>query len=192
MLRSFGLGLGLETFAKSLRVLVSENLVSEKKSRFRFRKNLVSEKSLGFGFGKFGFGKKSLSFGFEKIWYRKKSRSRFQKIWSRKRKNPNNKNSARNDVPIVIQCCTCLQKYCTKLNISTAICKISFIMRRGFDICNTFANLCPLCPCKIGLRGEREWTGLGAESHKPHQRVSNADRKVFANPEIFCDKFIIA
>ena len=42
--------LGFEIFAKSLRVLVSvsENLVSEKKSRFRFRKNLVSEKSLGF------------------------------------------------------------------------------------------------------------------------------------------------
>ena len=66
--------LGFETFAKSLRVSVSvsENLVSEKKSRFRFRKNFVSEK---------------------------KSRSRFQKIWSRKIKNPNNKNSARNEVP---------------------------------------------------------------------------------------------
>ena len=51
--------LGFETFAKSLRVSVSvsENLVSEKKSRFRFRKNLVSEKSLGLGFGKFGLGK---------------------------------------------------------------------------------------------------------------------------------------
>ena len=59
MLRSLGLGLGLETFAKFLRVSVSvsKNLVSEKKSRFRFRKNLVSEKSLGFGFGKFGIGK---------------------------------------------------------------------------------------------------------------------------------------
>ena len=44
MLRSVGLGLGLETFAKFLRVLVSvsQNLVSVKKSRFRFRKNLVS------------------------------------------------------------------------------------------------------------------------------------------------------
>ena len=53
MLRSLGLGLGLETFAKFLRVSVSvsKNLVSEKKSRFRFRKNLVSEKSLGIGFG---------------------------------------------------------------------------------------------------------------------------------------------
>ena len=48
MLRSLGLGLGLETFAKFLRVSVS---VSEKKSQFRFQKNLVSEKSLGFGFG---------------------------------------------------------------------------------------------------------------------------------------------
>ena len=28
------------------------------------------------------------------------------------------------------------------------------------------------------------------ESEKPRQRVSNADRKVFANPESFCDKFI--
>ena len=87
MLRSLGLGLGLETFAKFLRVSVSvsknlvsekslgfgfgkiwsrkkvsvsvsENLVSEEKYRFRFRKNLVSEKSLGFGFGKFGIVKK--------------------------------------------------------------------------------------------------------------------------------------
>ena len=60
MLRSVGVGLGLETFAKFLRVSVSvlKNLVSEKKSRFRFRKNLVSEKSLGFGFGKFGIVKK--------------------------------------------------------------------------------------------------------------------------------------
>ena len=48
--------LGFETFANFLRVSVSENLVSEKKSRFRFRKNLVSEKSLGFG--KFGIVKK--------------------------------------------------------------------------------------------------------------------------------------
>ena len=47
MLRSLGLGLGLETFAKFLRVSVSKNLVSEKKSRFR--KNLVSEESLGLG-----------------------------------------------------------------------------------------------------------------------------------------------
>ena len=58
MLRSLGLGLSLETFAKFLRVSVTKNLVSEKKSRFRFRKKLVSEKSLGFGFGKFGIVKK--------------------------------------------------------------------------------------------------------------------------------------
>ena len=97
---------GFETFAKSLRVSVSENLVSEKKSRFRFRKNLVSEKSLGFGkFGfvkkvpvsvseKFGLGKKprfrfrfqknlvsekSLGFGFGKFGFGKKSRFRFRK-----------------------------------------------------------------------------------------------------------------
>jgi len=84
MLRSLGLGLGLETFAKFLRVSVSkkislgkkvsvsvsekfglgkksrfsvsENLVSEKKYRFRFQKYLVSEKSLGIGFSQnFGF-----------------------------------------------------------------------------------------------------------------------------------------
>ena len=93
--------LGFETFAKSFRVSVSvsENLVSEKKSRFQFRKNLVSEKSLGFGFGKFGFGKKVSVSVSKKFGLGKKSRSRFRKIWSRKRKNPNNKNSARNDVP---------------------------------------------------------------------------------------------
>ena len=83
---------GFETFAKSLRVSVS---VSEKKSRFRFRKNLVSEKSLGFW--KFGFEKEvsvsvSKKFGLGK-------KSWFRKIWSRKIKNPNNKNSALNDVP---------------------------------------------------------------------------------------------
>ena len=51
--------LDFETFAKSLRVWVSvsENLVSEKKSQFRFRKNLVAEKSLSLGFGKFGLRK---------------------------------------------------------------------------------------------------------------------------------------
>ena len=102
MLRSLGLGLGLETFAKFLRVSVSvpdnlvsekksrfwfwENLVSEKKSWFRFRKNLFSEKSLGFGFGKFGFGKKSRFRFLKKFGLGKKSR--FRKIWSRKRKNP--------------------------------------------------------------------------------------------------------
>ena len=80
MLRSLGLGLDLETFAKFLMVSVSKNLVSEKKSWFR--KNLVSEKS--FGFGKFSLGRKvsvsvSEKFGlgkksrFRKIWYRKKS-----------------------------------------------------------------------------------------------------------------------
>ena len=61
MLRSLGLGLGLETFAKFLRVLVSvaKNLVSEKKVSVS-----VSEK--------FGLGKKS-RFRFRKLWYRKKS-----------------------------------------------------------------------------------------------------------------------
>ena len=29
--------------------------------------------------------------------------------------------------------------------------------------------------------------GIFTESQKPRQRVSNADRKVFANPESFCD-----
>ena len=87
MLRSLGLGLGLETFAKFLRVSVSvsKNLVSEKKSRFRFRKNLVSEKSLGFGFGKFGLGRKVSVSVSEKFGLGKKSRFRFQKIWSRKK-----------------------------------------------------------------------------------------------------------
>ena len=87
MLRSLGLGLGLETFAKFLRVSVSvsKNLVSEKKSRFRFRKNLVSEKSLGFGFGKFGLGRKVSVSVSEKFGLGKKSRFRFRKIWYRKK-----------------------------------------------------------------------------------------------------------
>ena len=45
--------LGFETFANFLRVSVSvsENLVSEKKSRYRFRKIWYRKKSLGIGFG---------------------------------------------------------------------------------------------------------------------------------------------
>ena len=87
MLRSLGLGLGLETFVKFLRVSVSvsDNLVSEKKTRFWFRKNLVSEKSLGFGFGKFGLGRKVSVSVPEKFCLGKKSR--FQKIWYRKKKS---------------------------------------------------------------------------------------------------------
>ena len=34
-------------------------------------------------------------------------------------------------------------------------------------------------------------TNPSPESEKPRQRVSNADRKVFANPESFCNKLII-
>ena len=51
MLKSIGLGLGLETFAKFLRVSVSvlKNLVSKKKSRFRFRKIWSRKKSINFG-----------------------------------------------------------------------------------------------------------------------------------------------
>ena len=93
MLRSLGLGLGLQTFAKFLRVSISDKLVSEKslgfsfgkiwsrkkvsvsvsekfglgkKSRFWFQKNLVLGK--GIGFGKIGMGKKSRFRS--KFWYR--------------------------------------------------------------------------------------------------------------------------
>merc|ERR1719284_1320791 len=65
--------LGFETFANFLRVSVSvsENLVSEKKSRYRFRKIWYRKKSLGIGFGKFSIRKK-YRYRFRKIWYRKK------------------------------------------------------------------------------------------------------------------------
>ena len=70
MLRSLGLGLGLETFAKFLRVLVSvlEKLGHGKK--VSVSEYLVSEKSLGFGFGKFGIVKKSRYRFRSKFWYR--------------------------------------------------------------------------------------------------------------------------
>ena len=82
ILKSLGFGLGLETFTKFWRVLVSV-LVSE---------NLDSEKSNGFGFGEFGLGKKvsvlvlenlvsEKSLGFGEFGLGKKSR--FRKIWSR-------------------------------------------------------------------------------------------------------------
>ena len=63
--------LGFKTFAKSLRVSISE-----KKSRFR--KNLVPEKSLGFGFRKFGFGKKVSVSVLTIFGLGKKSRFRFR------------------------------------------------------------------------------------------------------------------
>ena len=111
MLRSLGFGLGLETFAKFFMISVSENLVSEKKSRYRFWKNwyrkkvsvlvsenLVSEKrfryrfrkiwyrkkSLGIGSGKFGIGKKVSVSVSENLVSEKKSRYRFRsKFWYR-------------------------------------------------------------------------------------------------------------
>ena len=64
---------------------------------FRFRNFCQIFEGFCFSFRKFGFGKKvSVS---KKFGLGKKSRSRLRKIWSRKRKNPNNKNSAHNDVP---------------------------------------------------------------------------------------------
>ena len=65
----------------------------------RFRNFCQIFEGFGFGFGKFGFGKKVSVSVSKKFGLGKKSRSRFRKIWSRKRKNPNNKNSACNDVP---------------------------------------------------------------------------------------------
>ena len=51
MLRSLGLSLDLDTFAKFLRVLVSEKFSLGKKSRFRFWEIWSRKKSLGIGFG---------------------------------------------------------------------------------------------------------------------------------------------
>ena len=108
--------LGFETFANFLRVSVSEDLVSQKvsvsisvltnlvtkkslglyfgkKVSVLVSENLVSEKSLGFR--KFGFGKKVSVSVSKKFGLRKKSRSSFRKIWSRKRKNPNNMKETR-------------------------------------------------------------------------------------------------
>ena len=72
MLRSLDFGLGLKTFANFLRVSVSvsENLVSEKKSRYRFQKIWYRKKSLGIGFGKFGIGKKYRYRFRSNFWYR--------------------------------------------------------------------------------------------------------------------------
>ena len=55
-------------------------------------------------------------------------------------------------------------------------------------ICLSFLTV-GLC-ARLNLDGPLNFIPM-AESQKPCQRVSNADRKVFANPESFCDKFII-
>ena len=74
MLRNLFFGLGLETFAKFLRVSVSasEKFGLGKKSRFQFRE--------------FWSLKKKYRFRFREIWCReKKYRFRFRKIWSQKK-----------------------------------------------------------------------------------------------------------
>ena len=64
ILRSLGFSLGLETFANFWRVsvLVLENLVSGKMSRFWFRKIWSQKKIMGFGYREFGLEKR-ISFG---------------------------------------------------------------------------------------------------------------------------------
>ena len=54
-----------------------------------------------------------------------------------------------------------------------------------FDMSNLQAKF------KTVLEPGSEILHLQAESQKPCQRVNNADRKVFAIPESFCDKIII-
>ena len=90
ILKSHGVGFGLETFANLWRVLVSvsENLVSDKKSQFLFRKIWSRQKkyqyrriwswkkSLGFDFGESGLGKKASvsenkGSGFQAAWPQK-------------------------------------------------------------------------------------------------------------------------
>ena len=70
-------------FGLGKKVSVSENLVSERKSRFRFRKIWSRKKSLGFGFGKIWSRKKVLVSVSENLVSEKKSR--FRKIWYRKK-----------------------------------------------------------------------------------------------------------
>ena len=65
--------LGFETFANFFRVSVSvsENLVSQKKFRFRFQNFLSRKKSIGIGFGKNLVSEKSLDLCFGKFGLRK-------------------------------------------------------------------------------------------------------------------------
>ena len=76
---------GLETFAHFLvvSVSVSENLVSDIKSRYRYRKIWSRKKSLGIGIDKFGLVRKVSVSVSENLVSEKKSRYRSQKIWSR-------------------------------------------------------------------------------------------------------------
>ena len=48
--------------------------------------------------------------------------------------------------------------------------------------------------CLIDVPGLNclNFSSKGAESQKPRQRVSNADRKVFANPECFATSSLLA
>ena len=76
---------GLETFANFLVVSVSENMVSKKKSRYRYRKIWSRKKSLGIGIDKFGLVRKVSVSVSENLVSEKKSRYRSQKIWFRKK-----------------------------------------------------------------------------------------------------------
>ena len=80
------LGIGIKSFGleKKVSVSVSKNLVSLKKSRYRYWKIWSRKKSLGIGLGKFGLGKKVSVLVSEKFVSDKKSRSRYRsKFWSR-------------------------------------------------------------------------------------------------------------
>ena len=63
------------------------------------------------------------------------------------------------------------------------------LMWRSVKTSRTSSWPARLSECCLDTNQHHHWTWT--ESQKPRQRVSNADRKVFANPESFCDKFII-
>ena len=70
--RSLGFGFRIFGLGKKVSVSVLENLVLEKKSRFRFWKNLVSEKVL-VSVSEYLVSEKKSRYRFQKIWYWKKS-----------------------------------------------------------------------------------------------------------------------
>ena len=76
-----GIGIGFGEFGlgKKVSVLVSENLVSEKKCLFRFRKLWSQKKSLGFGLGKILSRKKVSVSVSENLVSGKKYRFRYRK-----------------------------------------------------------------------------------------------------------------
>ena len=94
-------------------------------------------------------------------------------------------------VLVLLFCALMLEKWCPECNASE-IAAAEFRKVRDIYCCTLYTWACALgLNCNGSDAQHFVVDHTSPESEKPRQRVSNADRKVFANPESFCNKLII-